>query len=731
MVQMEENENIKEVGFTVDAGLIQRLGYELVGRAETAVSELIKNSYDADATVVDVDFMDTAVQGGSLVISDNGLGMTEKQLIDGFMRISSTDKLHNPTSSRFNRTKAGKKGIGRFAAQRLGERLVIVTQTKEDAKAIRIEIDWNEYSVDRDLTSITFPIEIIQKEKEEGTTIAIHGLREKWTEASIKRIYRYVLDLFQPDYLSERSKIDNLAVQNEETFKVNFNLVSNDEKHPFLNDQISVFDKSLAVFEGYIDKNHCGIVTIKSISLGIDDILEIAHTEDDKCFSSLSDVYFKIHYFIYDRPQYYGDRVSGSDLKKIQEWSKTASGVRLYRNGFRVLPYGEPKDDWTNIDKRWSAESGKTNIPLSNQNLFGFVEIIDPTGNTFEETASREGLIENDAFNQLSDFINKSLAAVRGRIAEKIKGFKEKQNKDDFTQNSDNKEQTTQEMFDKLKGILDNKTDQNTENQQENQYSENEKKEGLEILRKLENLIEEAGMLRVLAGLGLTIGEFTHEMKQFHSSVYGHISKLNQLSLGNEAQNQIDEIKFDFDNLFGYTDYFGTTISQNTNRKKSPIDLLAVLDRFQNTIKNDLEKNKIEFVVDAFDFNVTTIPMHSSEWNSILYNLYTNSRKAIKRANVVGKILVEVGVEDDNAFVNFLDNGDGIPKENESRVFNAFFSTSTPASFDAPNEEQLIGTGLGLKIVKDIIISYKGSIYVAPPEKGYSTCFKITIPMNK
>lgn len=728
---MEENENIKEVGFTVDAGLIQRLGYELVGRAETAVSELIKNSYDADATVVDVDFIDTAAQGGSLVISDNGLGMTEKQLIDGFMRISSTDKLHNPTSPRFNRTKAGKKGIGRFAAQRLGERLVIVTQTKEAAKAIRIEIDWNEYSVDRDLTSITFPIETIQKEKEEGTTIAIHGLREKWTEASIKRIYRYVLDLFQPDYLSERSKTDNLAVQNEETFKVNFNLVSNDEKRPFLNDQISVFDKSLAVFEGYIDKNHCGIVTIKSVSLGIDDILEIAHTEDDKCFSFLSDVYFKIHYFIYDRPQYYGDRVSGPDLKKIQELSKTASGVRLYRNGFRVLPYGEPKDDWTNIDKRWSAESGKTNIPLNNQNLFGFVEIIDPTGNTFEETASREGLIENDAFNQLSDFINKSLTAVRSRIAEKIKVFKEKQNKDDFTQNSNNKEQTTQEMFDKLKDILDNKSDQNSEGQQEEQYTESEKKEGLEILRKLENLIEEAGMLRVLAGLGLTIGEFTHEMKQFHSSVYGHISKLNQLSLGNEAQNQIDEIKFDFDNLFGYTDYFGTTISQNTNRKKSPIDLLAVLDRFQNTIKNDLEKNKIKFVVDAFDFNVITIPMHSSEWNSILYNLYTNSRKAIKRANVVGKILVEVGIEGDNAFVNFLDNGDGIPKENESRVFNAFFSTSTPASFDAPNEEQLVGTGLGLKIVKDIIISYKGSICVAPPENGYSTCFKITIPTNK
>ena len=407
-----------------------------------------------------------------------------------------------------------------------------------------------------------------------------------------------------------------------------------------------------------------------------------------------------------------------------------------------MLPYGEPKDDWTNIDKRWSTESGKTNIPLNNQNLFGFVEIIDPTGNTFEETASREGLIENDAFNQLSEFINKSLVAVRGRIAEKIKVFKEKQNNDDFTRDSNNKEQTTQEMFVKLKNILDNKSDQNTENQEEEQYTESDKKEGLEIIKKLENLIEEAGMLRVLAGLGLTIGEFTHEMKQFHSSVYGHINRLNQLSLNDEAQNQINKIKIDFDNLFGYTDYFGTTISQNTNRKKSPIDLLAALDRFQKTIENDvielqtmmendLAKNKIDFKVEAYDFDAITVPMHCSEWNSILYNLYTNSRKAIKRANVIGKILVEVGVEEDMVFLNFIDNGDGIPKENESRVFNAFFSTSTPASFDAPNEEQLIGTGLGLKIVKDIIISYKGNISVVLSPNGYSTNFKITIPKNK
>ena len=106
---MDAQKEIKKVGFTVDAGLIQRLGYELVGRAETAVSELIKNSYDADATVVDVDFIDSNEIGGKLFISDNGAGMSESQLINGFMRISSTDKVHNPTSARLHRTKAGKK----------------------------------------------------------------------------------------------------------------------------------------------------------------------------------------------------------------------------------------------------------------------------------------------------------------------------------------------------------------------------------------------------------------------------------------------------------------------------------------------------------------------------------------------------------------------------------------------------------------------------------------------
>ena len=91
------------VRFSVDAGVIDRLGKELVARHETAVSELVKNAYDADASFVELLFQDTNDIGGVLTVEDDGHGMTKEQIINGFMRISSTDKIHNPNSPIYNR----------------------------------------------------------------------------------------------------------------------------------------------------------------------------------------------------------------------------------------------------------------------------------------------------------------------------------------------------------------------------------------------------------------------------------------------------------------------------------------------------------------------------------------------------------------------------------------------------------------------------------------------------
>ena len=116
------------VRFSVDAGIINRLGKELVGRQETAVSELVKNAYDADAKNVKLIFINARNKGGTLEIIDDGTGMNKEELVNGFMRLSSSDKIHNPISNKYQRIRAGRKGIGRFATQRLGNKLTIVTQ---------------------------------------------------------------------------------------------------------------------------------------------------------------------------------------------------------------------------------------------------------------------------------------------------------------------------------------------------------------------------------------------------------------------------------------------------------------------------------------------------------------------------------------------------------------------------------------------------------------------------
>lgn len=721
---MAEQEGIKEVGFTVDSGLINRLGIELVGKAETAVSELIKNAYDADAKEVTVEFINSDNIGGTLIIKDTGLGMTEDQLINGFMRISSTEKIHNPKSKKYGRTRAGKKGIGRFATQRLGKKLTIISQAENSSQITKITINWDLYASDTDLQSVKFPLvrESVES-KRPGTTLIIEDLREIWTKKSIEKIFTHVNSLFQPDYLSDRSKGANIAIKDESTFKFTF-----------IKDGVQIknviedfYDNALAVIEGYVDAKHEGIVSVDSLQLKNEiHLIENVEYEERSLgknireFPLLANVRFKAYYFIYEKSKY--KNISTNDLNKIKLLSETISGIRLYRNGFRVLPFGEPTDDWVHVNQRYANGSG-TNIPFTTKHLFGFVEILDEDKSKviFEETSSREGLLENEAYLQLINFVYSALSIARTNLQNVIKSSKNQANRKrtDVTVSSDDND-----VIDSFSKDVSQAIDNNQE------YDDEEKKQKkveLEIqTRKIKSLINENEMLRVLACLGLNIGEFAHEVVQLQNSVYNHIFCLqNKFAISNDID--LTGIINDFDELFGYTNYFGVAVSQNLNREKQPIILKNVIDQFVNTEKND----NIDIEVQQLALGVETIPMHVSEWSSILSNLYSNSKKAIKRQGSKGKILIQIAEENEYAVLLFNDNGDGIKEEFKESIFDAFFTTSKPINFDAPSNEHLIGTGLGLKIVKDIILSNKGKISVVEPFSGFSTCFKISIPQNK
>lgn len=729
---MSEDSIVKEVGFTVDSGLINRLGIELVGKAETAVSELIKNAYDADATEVKVEFIDSDEVGGTLIISDNGLGMTEEQLINGFMRISSTDKINNPKSVKFGRTKAGRKGIGRFATQSLGCKLTITTQTNNSKEAIQITINWDEYLLGTDINSVKFPISTFHKNTECGTILKIEGLRQRWKDTQIKRISSYVSSLFQPNYLSERSKNVKIATQEEQSFDVSLYKITGNNIKLVESQNNSIIDFALCSIEGYVKKEN-GIIEVKGINLKSDSLFDEFSDVKSKRYenySKLENVRFKIYYFIYNREIYY-KKISKTKLAEIENLAKNGDNIKVYHNGFRVLPYGEPNNDWININQRYVGSSGVVNIPYRVNNFFGFVEIVDPNNN-FEETSSREGFVENEEFKQLVDFVSQSLEYARRIIGEKIHDLKysykksEKQpiNKDDITEGKDEQQKSDHDLVKTLQESFNKEISQNQNyTEQEKQEKQEETNQAIAVITQR---LEEIGMLRVLAGLGLTIGEFVHEIKQFNSKIPGLIAKLKRKD--ELFDDTILKLERRLDDLFSYARYFSTTISQNTNRKKEPVDILEVLDDFQNIISDDLENNNIVLNLNINYYDAVTLPMHRSEWTSILYNLFSNAKKAIIKKSVAGKILIEVGKKGNMVSLRFNDNGIGIETDKKDRVFNAFYSTSVPASFDAPKEEQLVGTGLGLKIVKDIILSYNGDIKVVDPKQGYATCFEILIP---
>jgi signal transduction histidine kinase len=700
------------INFSVDAGLINRLGKELVGRAETAVSELVKNSYDADANNVELNFINTNGINGTLIIKDDGIGMNLEQLINGFMRLSSSDKLHNPVSPTYQRQRAGRKGIGRFATHRLGNKLTIITKTTGATKALQLVVDWNKYRIDTDLTSVFNPISEIDVDFNFGTKLIIEELRDPWSESQIKRVFRYVSDLLQPDFLSDRSTKLNIASKNSIGY-FNVSCIKSDGNESFEIASMDkmIFDNALGVIEGYLLDGK-GICEVVSKRFEIDDTIEVNGT-----FGLLKDVHFKVYYFIYNFEWYEG-YIPKMEYHKISDLADENGGIKLYRNGFRVLPYGEKGNDWINIEKTQLKTQDNAYVPFSNNNFFGFVEIIDKDGKLFEETSSREGLIENDALTQLTTFVNSSLRQATLRINSARYKEKQKRKTESSKSNTDsNTDSNTESNFDhkspqekllELKG-KDAKTDS--------------------IIDDVIHQLEESEMLRVLAGIGLNIAEFTHEIRQFIPSFNGSINFLIHQDLSDDSKESLLNLKENFNRFKTYTSYIDNTITQNVNREKQPQNIRKLLSEFKSIISFELNGLSISFEEEFYGFDLYTRSMHPSEWSSILYNLYTNSKKAIKRADEKnGRIKIICGRENNNIYLEFMDNGDGIPLKNRDRIFDAFFTTSTPATIEASRNESITGTGLGLKIVKDIILAYNGDIYVMEPESNFKTCIRIEVP---
>jgi signal transduction histidine kinase len=719
----------KPIGFETDAALIDRLGRELVAKQETALVELVKNSFDADATSSNVVLTGRGTSA-VLEISDNGSGMRREDIIHGFLRLASDNKVREPKSPRFRRQRAGRKGIGRFAAQRLGRKLILTTYAEGEQSAYRLTIDWDRFSAGKNLERVPVALREIAPVKV-GTTLRIEGLRDEWTEPQIRRCWRSLVALQQPfpvKPVANRAGADpgfmvtitrRAAVFHDDIVEVNL--------------QTEILDHLHAVIELEVDgKGHARWRFSKDVFGGPTDWTNIHHehpdTADPPAYQYLRRVAMKTYYAIL-QPSLLPSLV----FTRIRDVLSDQGGVRLYRNGFRVAPYGDPDNDWLRLDELYVKRT--LLVPVANRNFFGIVEVRDPEGALFDEHTSREGLIETPAFLELRDLVSSVLVTATTRISHE-RGRK--------THAGGGRIRSAVTLTDISSAVAAAQTAaEEAVRDGEPLSAKKAAEEAARAVRLVEEersrLADEAAILRLLATLGMTTSEFSHETGMTFDAFRLDFERVFEAATNANPDDhqllaQAERAKGMLLRLDTLTSYLNALAGARAVRGMRPISLSKALTDFEKGMIAQAKSRGIDLHVVPPPYDpLYTQPMHDAEIASVLLNFYTNSVKALKRSSGDRKILVE-GERISNperVRLRFSDTGDGVADDIRDRVFEPFFTTRVAPPAGASDTEHATGTGLGLWIVRQIAANVAGEVRVAEPPTGYSTCFELTLPAEE
>jgi signal transduction histidine kinase len=709
--------------FSVDAGVLARLGRELVARHETALSELVKNAYDADAERVVVR-IEGASQGNYIEVADDGSGMTHDALLQGFMRLATNDKLEHPLSPKFKRRRAGRKGIGRFAAERLGKKLILTTGTEKAESALRMEIEWDRFVPGRELSAISIPVHSVAKPNRQGTILRIERLRDAWPSTTIQRTFEHVAELID---LGDQTKS---ALEKGSLFTVSF--VGGGQKHEVTDIRGQITSHSYATIDANIDDG--GRVTwgLSCPRLNInfkDRALRVGENETNQ-LESARRVRMLVQYYIL-QSRYFPPTV----LTTAQKYLATNGGVRVYRNGFRVPPYGQQGDDWLGLDLL-SSRRTRTLAPVRNSNFLGSVSLDDDVG-IFQETSSREGLIGSPAFDELVASVFAAIvAAVREIDAERDRREVKQDRSPKSAKEGTDRAPSTVVAQQLTKALHEVRSEIGREAKVSPAISaalQRATASAQEVVRRAprsDALVKEIDLLRVLASMGLAIGQFTHEFSTLSGAMRASLAILLESGRSEvERSEAASAIRALLDQARDFTGLFRSMTEDNALRERQPLDLYEVATSFRSAMRTILQRNGVVMDIEEDGDELLSPPMHRSELFAILLNFTTNSVKAIKRANREGRILVRLGEGLKGAAnIEFADNGDGIAPEVENTLFDPFVTTTAAKSAFVTDEEMSRGSGLGLAIVRDIVDAAGGTVAVGHAPASYVTCMVVNLP---
>lgn len=388
--------------FKVGAGLKNILGKDLITSPNIAILELVKNSYDAYATKVDITF-----DNDKIIIADNGIGMSYDDLINKWLFVAYSAKADG-TEARSYRNKqkrhfAGAKGIGRISCDRLAKELRLTTR-HENCQTQSLKVDWEKF--DKNLKdkfdSIDIPYEsfdeipIFPENGNTGTILEFNGLRDYWNDTEIGKLRRSLEQLINPfsgndDFSIEVFIPETKVRQLEFAFGAEVKEKTNSLAGKIENSIVDVLKLKTTAIESKFEK---GI--IKTVLRDRDIVMyeiEEDYSKQDR-FDKLQEVSINLMYL---------NPIAKNNFSRLMNLQPVQYGnVFLFRNGFRLWPYGEQGDDSWGLNRR--AQQGYNRF-LGTRELFGRVDVETDDIESIKEVSSRDGgLIQTPASNQLFDY---------------------------------------------------------------------------------------------------------------------------------------------------------------------------------------------------------------------------------------------------------------------------------------------------------------------------------------
>ncbi len=737
----------EKLHFKVSAGLKSIIGKELINDKYIAIFELVKNSYDAGARNVTIKFEKIRSDEPRIYIIDDGKGMSKQEIIDKWLFVAYSEKRNSTyrDNIKFRRNYAGAKGVGRFSCDRLGETVQLFSKTDEDIVVNSVHINWNEFE-DADAKEFQ-TIEVLYDElhddliKDHGTIIKICGLREVWDRSDLLQLKKSLTQLVNPE-----------ANENYDMFNIILDVEDEKENDKKLQKQKNIFDKDIV--NGRIVNHVFEVLNIKTTKI----TAEISK-DGKKIITTMNDRGIQL-FEIEEKNPYRVKNIKGTlySLNKAAKYNFTRimgiesvnyGSVFIYKNGFRVYPYGEPEKDFMNIDRR---KAQGYNRYLGTREISGRIDIFGDNKGFVETSSRNNGFISSHETGELEDFFYEFLLKPLEKYVGNIIHWGEE------VVNSESLA-TTMDEYDNLEAVLKKiKSRFKPELLLGASYNEEltkvilehtEKKKNTEIeeLKKIAREKEDEELLRqadkVERATEKLQREFAESRKQLQEEVNLHEKTQKELEV---TQRQVGVLQsrgdVSVDNAIDamhimktYADSMDSNIEEIMDmvREGEKIeDLLPFLYEIRQTCskilntynlvinteyKADTGNKKMDIVkftrtyvekhwnhklqVDVLGDDEMDIMFNPLEFSIIIDNIADNSRKA--NANKL-QIIFE-NSEKGNSII-WIDDGGGLKEEAKNqKVFEQGFTTTN-------------GTGIGLYTVKKYASKMNGTVTVNEKNKN-------------